>query len=139
MCLQSNFLGPFLSPMYRFHIFLMFLELSHALYQHDAACRVIARLTKEATAAREALATLKPHSGLPQPAQPTVQQMQVDKEQDDGKNQLKGLLWLKYICIECKETHCLFFPTGMIFLVGRQILMSENIYSKPVFKIFFWC
>merc|ERR1719487_2942646 len=43
-------------------------ELGQALYQHDAACRVIARLIKERDDARQALADARSTAPAPQPA-----------------------------------------------------------------------
>ncbi|CAI5444205.1 unnamed protein product [Caenorhabditis angaria] len=70
-------------------------ELSHSLYQHDAACRVIARLTKELTAAREALSTLKPHTagGHTRSGEKDriEDEVSMDEENDDGNGEQGGL------------------------------------------------
>ncbi|CAG8579554.1 3908_t:CDS:2 [Acaulospora morrowiae] len=62
-------------------------ELSHALYQHDAACRVIARLLKERDAAREALANVQAHINIqPPPDTATTDHPMETEEEAKGIN-----------------------------------------------------
>jgi pre-mRNA-processing factor 19 len=63
-------------------------ELAHALYQHDAACRVIARLIKERDAARSTLSSLSVQ--LPEgykPPQAGADAMEVDSGAPIGINE----------------------------------------------------
>ncbi|CAG8502266.1 5744_t:CDS:10 [Paraglomus occultum] len=60
-------------------------ELSHALYQHDAACRVIARLIKERDAARDALAKVQAHIGASVSQEDTQESQSMDVEMLDRR------------------------------------------------------
>jgi pre-mRNA-processing factor 19 len=63
-------------------------ELSHALYQHDAACRVIARLIKERDEARNALINYR--ANAPAPSQGAEDGMEVEAAQAGLSESIKA-------------------------------------------------
>nr|CAG8497874.1 3203_t:CDS:10 [Entrophospora candida] len=70
-------------------------ELSHALFQYDAARRVIARTIKERDVARDALANIKSHIEIQPPADTSTseaQKMQVDEEKGIGSSIIEKLV-----------------------------------------------
>ena len=64
-------------------------ELTGALYNHDAACRVIARLSRERDEARNALANVKESLGAAQ--QVEADGMDVDRPQASSAQQQEGI------------------------------------------------
>lgn len=80
-CLQGEW-DAFLTETYELksHLDTTRKQLSHALYQHDAACRVIARLLRERDAARGQVATLQDQMAN---MRPMVQGEAQEGEKDD--------------------------------------------------------
>lgn len=77
-------------------------ELAHALYQHDAATRVIARLIKERDDAKAELNHIATNPIHRHPAQPNgSDQMEVDAEQSNAQSNDQNIL--NQIIVDCAE------------------------------------
>jgi len=90
-------------------------ELSHSLYQHDAACRVIARLNNELAAAREALATLKPQHDLS-----NGQSNRSSSTSNENGNELSDPTFLKRLQDNAKQLQSMRKPRIRELMEGLQ-------------------